>query len=212
MGNNQNPLRDELVRVLTIAFSNLEVAVDRLNKCIEAAVPTPPLFTPPRPKMIAPGWIIGIRQCQVPAVSADPYRGAQSWLPADSGVDHNKQIQSHMPRIHAYRTCLLHAMPHLPPPRDWQALIDRRIDYDAIGPSYNIVAGYSNLVCCSLRWNPVRVRRAVEAVQSLTAWCYRMTGHIDRWCQHQLDQPETSEALQFLRDILVEDTIREGKV
>jgi hypothetical protein len=212
MENNQSPLRDELKQVLGISFSRLEAAIDYLNCCIKAAVPTPPLFTPPRPKMIAPGWIIGIRRCQVPAISADPYLGAESWLPTDTGVDRNEQIKSHMPRIHAYRVCLLHAMPHLPPPRDWQALIDREMGYDAIGPGYCINKGYSDLVCCSLRWNPLRVRRAVEAIQSLTTWCYRMTEHIDRWCRRQLDQPETAEALQFLRDILVEHTIREGKV
>jgi hypothetical protein len=160
--------------------------------------------------MIAPGWIIGIRRCQVTAINPDSYRGADSWLPSDAGVEHNDQIESHMPRIHAYRACILHAMPHLPPPRDWQALVNREMEYDAIGSGYPL--GYNHLVCCYLRWDPVRVRRAVEAVQSLTAWCYRMIEHIDRWCQHRLDQPETVEALQFLRDIIVEQTIREGKL
>jgi len=195
-------LRDTFVSALKVAFEDLQAALDRLNSSIKDSVPVPPMLTPPRPKVIAPQWVLGII----------PYRGeALNLAPRWLRMGDNENESSHVPKLTFYKMSLVHVEPSLPHPSQWRDLISNKLSCDAV--MYRLPPDKAGLemICISMHWYPHRIEQAIRHIQSFSQWCDRMREWIPRWCESQRSQDTEKEAIRFIEDLLVEKSLQGGQ-
>jgi len=195
-------VRDMLISALQESFQELEHSVSELNKYVSTAVPTPPVVRPPRPRLLAPKWLLGIVTSEGNPLRSSP---GWSWLYGDQSNEMN-----HKSHIWMYRYRLAHLEPEPPPSEYWQDLLNGDYQCDAMYYRLSPDRPGLEMICYDLGWDPIRVVSCIRNIAYFRRWCDRTRDRLKKRTERRLESKREVEAMSFIDDLLVEQTLRQG--
>ena len=196
-------VRDMLISALQASFQELEHSVSDLNKYVSTAVPTPPVVRPPKPRLLAPKWLLGIAKFE-----GDPLRNNPGWSRLYG--DHANEM-NHKSQIWLYRYRLTHLEPEPPPSEHWQDLLDGDYQYDAMYYHFSPDRPGLEMICYDLGCSPSRIVAAIRKIRYFSRWCYYTRDRLMKLSARRLESRREVEAMDLIEDLFVEQKLKGGQ-
>jgi len=196
-------VRDMLISALEMSFKELDHSVADLNKYVSHAVPTPPLVRPPKPRLLAPKWLLGIATFKV-----DPLRSNPGWYALYR--DHANEM-NHKSQIWLYRYRLAHLEPEPPPREHWQELLNENYQYDAMYYHFSPDRPGLEMICYDLGCSPSRIVAAIRKIRYFSRWCYYTRDRLMKLSARRLESRREVEAMDLIEDLFVEQKLKGGQ-